>query len=367
MPNRALDELKVSDETGEAVLANIQSDRAISATTLDVDSLDNWPQKFIFATGTKDANNRIDASSITIMYGHQDAGDIIIDGFAPGYSDAGNTANQIAIVKPNTYAMDELISLIQVILDNDGNMKVDAPITGGSTIADGWISAEPVSAWAYSAWDSTTRIAQITVPTDATTKYNIGDRIKFTQPTDGVKYGILHKIEATTLHVFMHANDDLDNEAITAPFFSRKKVPFGFDPRPDKWTLTYLAPGAEAETTGLTVYQQLGSAQLAIGPGAWLLSARAYVEWIYNSATRDLNIALSTSATAVSDEEMYSRDYNGNANTGATIYHKTYSFWKPIFLTGASTVLYITGKIAIGGTEIDLRSESFIRATSGYL
>lgn len=150
MPNRGLDELSVSDGTGEAVVANIESDRAVSATTIDVDSVDNWPQKVILATGDKvlasNGNYYIDPATMTIMYGHLDSGDIIIDGFAPGYSDVGNTSGQIAIVKPNTYAMDEFVALVSVSLENDGTPKTTSlnPIGSiidfaGAAAPDGWL------------------------------------------------------------------------------------------------------------------------------------------------------------------------------------------------------------------------------------
>lgn len=116
-------QLSVSDGTGEAVMANIETDRAPTATTLDVDSVDNWPNKFIGCTGTKNANNYIDPSTMTVFYGHLDAGDIIIDGFAPGYTDNGNTAGQVVIVKPTTYWADEIVRLAKVAHENDGTLK----------------------------------------------------------------------------------------------------------------------------------------------------------------------------------------------------------------------------------------------------
>jgi len=136
--SRALDELKVSDGTGEAVIANIESDRAISAITLDVDSVDNWPNKMILATGDKvlasNGSYYIDPSTMTIMYGHLDSGDIVIDGYAPGYTDDGNTSGQIAIIKPNTYAQDELVRLV-----GEGNPVGRVVDYAGSTAPTGWL------------------------------------------------------------------------------------------------------------------------------------------------------------------------------------------------------------------------------------
>ena len=155
MANRNYDELKVSDETGEAVIANIESDRSIAATTLDVDSVDNWPNKAIIATGDKvlaaNGSYYIEPSSMTIMYGHLDSGDFIVDGFAPGYTDSGNTSGQIAVIKPNTYWADEIVALAQVAHNADGTLKTGIVTT--AKMADSAVTAEklgvPVAARAY--------------------------------------------------------------------------------------------------------------------------------------------------------------------------------------------------------------------------
>lgn len=139
-------QLSVSDGTGEAVLANIESNRSIGATTLDVDSVDNWPAEFIFTTGTLNANGYINNASMTIAYGHLLAGDIIIDGYAPGYTDVGNTAGQVAIIKPNTNWADEMTRLARVAHENNGQPKpTSLNPTGmivpyaGFTAPSGWL------------------------------------------------------------------------------------------------------------------------------------------------------------------------------------------------------------------------------------
>lgn len=135
--------LSVSDGTGEAVIANIETDRAIASVTLDVDSVDNFPAKFIAAAGTKLVTNYIDPSTMTVFYGHLDGGDIIIDGFAPGYADAGNTDGQIVVIKPNTYWADEIVEMAKVVHEDDGTLKADVVDT--DQIADGAVGAEQLS------------------------------------------------------------------------------------------------------------------------------------------------------------------------------------------------------------------------------
>lgn len=126
------DQLSVSDGTGEAVLANIESDRAIASITIDVDSVENFPDEFIFATGTKNVNNFITPASMTVGYGHLDSGNVIIDGFAPGYADDGNTAGQILIIKPTTFWADEIVRLARIAHEDNGDLKRDAIDTAAS-------------------------------------------------------------------------------------------------------------------------------------------------------------------------------------------------------------------------------------------
>lgn len=241
--------------------------------------------------------------------------------------------------------------------------KVSASALFG--VNTGWVSAGET--WTYSTYSSTTRIAEITVATNAELRYTVGMRVRFDQTTDGTKYGIIHKIDSTTLHIFMHEDYDVDNEAITENYVSRLKAPIGFDLNKEKWQVLWQRGGSvENETTGLTAYQQIGTVQLTIGVGAWDLMAYIQWEFKFTSSTRDMNVALSTTTTAVSDTEMYARHYLNATSTSAQTFHIQNWFGKPVLFTAEDTV-YIIGRIASGGTEIEVRAGSLIRATSGYL
>lgn len=118
--------LRASDGTGPAVIATIQSNRAVSATVIDVDSVDNWPQDFIVTTGTLGANGYILEATKTEMRAHLNAGDIIIDGFEPGFTDLGNTIGQKAVIKPATGWADSVVTNALVAHNDDGTIKNDA-------------------------------------------------------------------------------------------------------------------------------------------------------------------------------------------------------------------------------------------------
>jgi len=119
-----LQHLRASDGTGEAVLAHIQTVRNPGSTVLDLDNVDNWNTKAVIITGTPAANGFVSPVGMKVMYGHITAGDFIIDGYAPGYVDNGNTTAEVAIVKMTTSWADTLITLLGNSLGDDGFLKV---------------------------------------------------------------------------------------------------------------------------------------------------------------------------------------------------------------------------------------------------
>lgn len=83
----------------------------------------------------------------------------------------------------------------------------------------GWTAT--AESWSYASGTT------ITVPTNATTKYKVGNFIKITQSTGGTKYGILTTVAATLLTVRWLNGATLANEAITSPQYSQSATPFG--------------------------------------------------------------------------------------------------------------------------------------------
>lgn len=363
-----LEHLRASDGTGEAVLAHVDAVRTAGSTVLVLDSVDNWNSKAIVITGTPATNGYIAPAGMTIMYGHLNSGDFIIDGYAPGYSDNGNTTTQIAIVKMCTSWADTLIDLLQIIHDDDGKLKVNAPITGGTTLSSGWLSAE--EAWSYDTWTSATRIATITVPTDATTKYSNGMRVKFTQPTNGVKYGIIVKVEATKLTVFLPSGTDFDNEAITSPCFSMVKIPAGFNANPALWKLELVDTSSKTQSSPSSgVWYNIGSLSLALPIGVWDLEYAACMVTSKGSAS-DINasVTLSTANNSESDSEFTSV-FGAVAGTN-TIGTYQNSTRRKIISLAAATTYYMNVMSPSSPANIRAVGSSaatVIRATCAYL
>ena len=151
-----------------------------------------------------------------------------------------------------------------------------------SALPTGWVDAN--ESWSYSSWDDTNGVstAVITVPSDATTKYQAGMRVKFTQSTDGVKYGIITKVAETALTVFMNTDYDFDNEDITNPFYSPMKVPFGFDLDPDKYAVEYTSTAdIDLTVNSSSAWEEFDTAvTIDIPIGRWYVS--------YQLATYDI-------------------------------------------------------------------------------
>lgn len=103
----------------------------------------------------------------------------------------------------------------------DGSKLADnsVDITSKASSFDGWI--EVADSWVYAS--ATT----ITVPTNATTKYSVGDKIKLVQ-SGNTKYFYITGVAATVLTITGGTDYTLANEAISAINYSKAETPLGF-------------------------------------------------------------------------------------------------------------------------------------------
>jgi hypothetical protein len=138
-----------------------------------------------------------------------------------------------------------------VIIDPAGGNQLTSSASGlyvaasGGTPDDGWIAAGET--WTF---DSATTI---TVPTDATTKYQPGDKIKLDD--GGTKYANIIAVSATLLTI---TGTTLSGGAITNPYYSRAEEPFGF-PTYFTWVTTVSASGAMTATADYVTYGYIGN------------------------------------------------------------------------------------------------------------
>lgn len=269
-----------------------------------------------------------------------------------------------ALTELTTLASDDYL----VVLDSSANIAKKITIANAFGITDNGFVASGES-WTYSAYSATTRIAEITVPTDATIKYNPGMRVKFTQPTDGIKWGIIHKVEATKLHVFMKSGNDFDNEAITSPLYSTAKVPLGFNADPTLWEIESVDTTQRSQSSPTaSVWYNLGSFSISLGVGAWDLSYRVTRQQNSGATSAVIYHTLSTANNSESDSEFSA--FAETAMSAATIAGISWSFYqRKIVLLTAATSYYSNTKVTTAGT-IYARGDNgkeVIRAISAYL
>lgn len=133
---------------------------------------------------------------------------------------------------------------------------------------DGWVDAGET--WTYASTDGPT--FTLTVPTDLTAKYAVGQRIKLTQTT--VKYFIVTKVAYsspnTTMTLYGGTDYTLVSAAITSPFYSIVKAPVGFPLNPDKWTVeSTKAANASQGTAVAGTWYNISTFQISLPIGVW--------------------------------------------------------------------------------------------------
>lgn len=117
--------LKVNDGLGEAALAHVTNTRSIGATTIEVDTVANWPTDFVATYGELLPSGFIDPATAVLFYGHLSGSDIEIDGFMPGSVDAGNDTSDVVVIRPNGFVQNFMGEFIETISQADGSGLAD--------------------------------------------------------------------------------------------------------------------------------------------------------------------------------------------------------------------------------------------------
>lgn len=118
--------LKASNGSGEPPRASVTVARSSGATTLTVDSLTNWPPKFVATSGILNVTTGIlNPATVRVFKGRIQSGKIEIESFAPGYTDTGNAVGDVVVLKPNTLWADIIANSFEAIgvsIDTDGSL-----------------------------------------------------------------------------------------------------------------------------------------------------------------------------------------------------------------------------------------------------
>jgi hypothetical protein len=151
---------------------------------------------------------------------------------------------------------------------------------------------------------------EISFNADMTAIIGLGDRIKITQAT--TKYFIVTKVGAFSAGATIitcyggtdYALVATATTAITAPFVSRVKTPFGFPAGIEKWTTTYTdsTNRTQASPVNGTVYN-LGSLSNAFPIGAWKVNVSVMVDAVSGAGAGSAThkFSLSTANNSFSD------------------------------------------------------------------
>ena len=174
----------------------------------------------------------------------------------------------------------------------------------------GWIAS--ASTWSFTSYTAGTQTAVFGVTADETTLFSPGDRIRFTQPTDGEKQGIITVITPSTVTVLVNADFDVDNEAVTNVFISHYGNPPSWTYDRTKYTLRLVDANnfAQSSPTANTFYNFSGL-ELTIPTGIFDVSYATQM-YVDNNATTGfitVKATLATANNAETDAELTTRAY----------------------------------------------------------
>lgn len=128
---------------------------------------------------------------------------------------------------------------------NDNSTKVATTAYVDAADLDGWSHTNET--WAYASANT------ITVPTGAASRYQKGDRIKWTQTT--VKYGVIIAVADTVLTIAINSDYVVTNAAISLNYYSHQANPLGY---PTYFNYTSTFTGFSGSVTSASFFSVVG-------------------------------------------------------------------------------------------------------------
>lgn len=259
------------------------------------------------------------------------------------------------------------------VLGYDGTKWVPTSATSGSTSVgiDGWTSAGET--WTYVSADGPTGV--FSVPADVTAKYSSGMRVRYVQSA-ATKYGIITTTgswsgSVTQITLYGGTDYTTGSGAITSPYYSTVKAPFGFNLDPLKWTVEASTTSSTSQATPSTgTWYNIGSLTISIPIGAWRVSYQAALGMEGGASGAEIFSTLSTANNSESDTDMTVYAYGGAAAAATFSYYLTVMREKHLLLA-TKTSYYLNEKTSTGSmSSIRLQaasSKTIIRAVCAYL
>lgn len=230
----------------------------------------------------------------------------------------------------------------------------------------GWVDAQET--WTYASFSG--NVGTITVPTGAASRYSVGMKIRISQSTGGTKYGIITKIDSTTvIRVYFGTDYTLNNEAISLPYYSVQKAPFGFPVDPSKWTITKSS--ANDRSVAGTSYASTGDT-LDLPIGSWEVYGK--IPFHLNTTTTNARRVFATLSTDGSTETnpefttVLGQTANSATSTSTDVVATVRSI---LTITSAKTITLMTLLNSTSGANASIYGSTItpilIKATCAYL
>lgn len=263
----------------------------------------------------------------------------------------------------------------------DGSVNIEAGkkyLIGGVDLftlvapVDGWRS---ISATATSGTLDSPSF-EISFNADMTGLIGLGNRIRIFQGS--TKYFIVTKVApfasgATIITCYGGTDYTLapsGTTAITSPYFSPAKAPFGFPLSPAKWTVEVLDTSfrSQASPTANTWYN-LGGISISAPIGVWRLSYKVTGQSTITGTSVDIVVTLSTANNTESDTIYSGQGLATSGSSGAISALLTLSLLGAITAT-SKTPYYLNTRSTVSASNIYNRNDiqkMFIRLESAYL
>lgn len=154
----------------------------------------------------------------------------VSDGTTADASDVNTPINQLAAVINGNIDNSNIVAGAAIDGSKLANSSID--IGAKASVFDGWVGV--TDSWTYAS--ATT----VTVPSDATTKYAPGDKVKFSNGS--TKYFTIQTV-ASTLLTFTGGSDTVANSAISAIYYSKVDTPQTFPGPANPYKFSVYASG----------------------------------------------------------------------------------------------------------------------------
>lgn len=236
-----------------------------------------------------------------------------------------------------------------------------------ASINGGWIPATGET-WVYASADDPT--FTFTIAGDKSSIYSAGMKVRLVNSA-ATKYfiitGVTYGAPKTTVTVYGGTSYNLDNAAITSPYFSLVKNPFGFPLDPSGWTVKVTDTNIYSQVTAVNgTWYNLGALSVTFPIGYWSIQPRILTQ-VTATSVENIFATLSTANNSESDSEMtVSMQVSGG---GQSPNMETFNN-KPLTLA-AKTVYYVNAKQINGSAAtIYFRGDitpTVIRAICAYI